>query len=55
MKTKLAILTLLAASSMFARVVVGVGVGFGGGYYAPAPPAETQQPEGEYREPDPNV
>ena len=25
------------------------------GYYAPAPPAETQQPEGEYREPDPNV
>jgi hypothetical protein len=39
MKTKLLILLMLAGTSLFAapRVVIGVGVGPGYGYYAPPP------------------
>ena len=38
MKTKLLALLLLAGSSVFAAPGVFVGVGVGGGYYAPPPP-----------------
>jgi len=39
MKTKLLAILLLAGSSVFAGPRVFFGVGFGGGYYAPPPPA----------------
>jgi len=40
MKSKLLAAFLLAGGSLFAapRVIVGVGVGYPGGYYAPPPP-----------------
>lgn len=37
MKAKMFALLLLAGGSLFARPHVFVGVGFGGGYYAPPP------------------